>query len=1181
MANTSPTFTVGYGKLSTDFGGKEDKGCSLAIQSDGKLLIGGRSDNGSNYDFALARYGADGSLDTSFSCDGKLTTAFGAGDDSGSSVAIQADGKILVAGYSYNGSTSDFALARYNADGSLDTTFSGDGKLTTALGSGSSVAIQADGKILVSGSSSNGSNADFALVRYNPDGSLDTSFDGDGKLTTDISSGDEFASDVAVQADGKMLIAGSRFNGTDYDIALIRYNTDGTLDVGFDADGKVTTVLGSSYDIGSGVVVQTDGKILVAGSSYNGSNYDFALVRYNADGSLDTSFSDDGKLTTAIGPSDDSGRGIALQADGKILVAGESWVEGNNYDFTLARYNSDGSIDSTFGVDGIATTNIRSAGASDYACSVSVLADGKILVVGTSDVGFGADFALARFNADGSIDTSFGATYSLGGTVAFTEDGPSVVLDSNINIGDAELDSLNGGAGNYAGAFVTLARHGGASTADAFGFTAAGANFNVSGSSLLSGGQVFGTYGQSGGTLSILFTSSGTAATNALVDNVLEHITYSNASSAPPASVQIDWTMGDGNSGSQGTGGPLSVTGSTTVNIAAVNDANTAPDFSTLPPGIVTTPIGSSRDDAHGIALQTDGKILVVGRSYNGSDYDFAIVRYNADGSLDNSFSSDGKLTTEIGSSNDYANSVTVQADGKILVAGQSYSGSSGSGLVLAGFGGNTPNWDMALVRYNADGSLDGTFSGDGKLATTFGGNSDFGRSVAVQTDGKILVAGSTGSSDGNFALVRYAVDGSFDTGFGAGGGVVTDIGTGSIDDGNSLVVQADGKILVAGSSASGGNDDFALVRYNANGSLDTSFSGDGKLLTAIGSGSDLGVSLALQSDGRILVAGRSNNGSDDDFAVVRYNADGSLDTSFGGDGTVTTAVGGGNDLASSLALQMDGKILAAGSSWNGSAYDVALVRYNTDGSLDSGFSGDGILTTAVSVADDYGYSIVVQADGKIVVAGQSYKTSSPYSDSDFAVIRYNSDGSLDSSFEASPTAGTVPCYTEGGVPVVLDSSLALNDRELDALNAGAGDYAGASVTVGRHGGGNVDDEFGFAASGSGFSVLGNELQSGGQTFGTYSQAGGVATVIFSSDSTTATRALVLDVLEHLTYANAGCSPPASVQIDWTFSDGNTGAQGSGGALAVIGSTTVSITNVNDAPTGTVGVDGTAPKAKH
>ena len=327
--NSAPTFAPGDGIVTTETGTRSTIGESVTLQADGKILVAGSSGEGGGiWKFALVRYNTDGSLDTSFSGDGKLTTATGTGEDNGNSVTVQADGKILVAGDSYNGSTLDFALVRYNTDGSLDTSFSGDGILTTAIGTGhdngNSVTVQADGKILVAGDSDTGTNSDFALVRYNTDGSLDNSFSGDGKLTTAIGTGQDYGNSITVQADGRILVAGYSYNGPNFDFALVRYNTDGSLDTSFSGDGILTTAIGTGQDYGRSVTVQADGKILVAGASFNGTSSDFALVRYNSDGSLDTSFSGDGKLTTDIYSNEENGYSVTVQADGKILVAGAS-----------------------------------------------------------------------------------------------------------------------------------------------------------------------------------------------------------------------------------------------------------------------------------------------------------------------------------------------------------------------------------------------------------------------------------------------------------------------------------------------------------------------------------------------------------------------------------------------------------------------------------------------------------------------------------------------------------------------------------------------------------------------------------------------------------------------------------------------------------------------------------------
>ncbi len=398
------TTFYGNGIEITAIGSGHDSGYSVIQQrADDKLVVAGSSNNGSDYDFAVVRYNSKGVLDATFDGDGRLTTAIGPGDDVGTSVIQQTDGKLVIAGYSYNGSNYDFALVRYNSDGSLDTTFSGDGKLTTAIGSGddfgAEVIQQVDGKLVVAGSSHNGSDDDFALVRYNSDGSLDTTFSGDGKLTTAIGSGYDSGGSVIQQADGKLVVAGRSYSGINYnyDFALVRYNSEGSLDTTFSGDGRLTTAIGSGDDLGASIIQQSDGKLVVAGSSSINYNDDFALVRYNSDGSLDATFSGDGKLTTAVGSASDVGMSVIQQADGKLVVAGYSNNNINN-DFALVRYSSDGSLDTTFSGDGKQATAVGSAG--DIGYSVIQQADGNLVVAGYSNNGSDNDFALVRYTTD-------------------------------------------------------------------------------------------------------------------------------------------------------------------------------------------------------------------------------------------------------------------------------------------------------------------------------------------------------------------------------------------------------------------------------------------------------------------------------------------------------------------------------------------------------------------------------------------------------------------------------------------------------------------------------------------------------------------------------------------------------------------------------------------------------------
>ncbi|MFB8794739.1 MAG: Ig-like domain-containing protein [Microcoleus sp.] len=395
------------GKVITPIGSGNDEGRGIAIDSSGKIVVAGYADNGGNFDFALTRYNTDGTLDTSFGTGGKVTTAIGPGNDQVNAMRIDSSGKIVVAGYAHNGSNNDFALARYNTDGTLDTTFDTDGKVTTAIGSsdefGNAMTIDSSGKILVSGFTNNSGNFDFALARYNTDGSLDTTFDTDGKVTTAIGSFNEFGNAITIDSSGKILVAGPTHNGSNFDFGLARYNTNGSLDITFDTDGKLTTAIGPGNDEGDIITTDSSGKIVVAGYANNGSNDDFALARYNSDGSLDSTFDTDGKVTTAIGSSNDRGRALTIDSSGKIMVAGYA-NNGSNDDFGLARYNSDGSLDTTFDTDGKVTTAIGSS--NDIISAISLDSSGKIVVAGFANNGSNNDFALARYGSPDIVVTT-------------------------------------------------------------------------------------------------------------------------------------------------------------------------------------------------------------------------------------------------------------------------------------------------------------------------------------------------------------------------------------------------------------------------------------------------------------------------------------------------------------------------------------------------------------------------------------------------------------------------------------------------------------------------------------------------------------------------------------------------------------------------------------------------------
>jgi len=775
------------------------------------------------------------------------------------------------------------AESAHAAAGDLDRSFGLDGRVLTNIGDrnssgGRALALQPDGKVVVAGSAYNGTNDDIAVVRYNADGSLDTSFADDGKQVTEVGTSFDRGNAVALQSDGKIVVAGdsviglfSARVGFVRDIAVVRYNPDGSLDTSFGGDPTVTTDAGADYDSAVAVAVQGDGRIVVAGRvGIYVEDDQFVLLRYNPDGSLDSTFGAGGKVLTPGTPYD-----LVLQADGKIVVSGS--LPGDSDDMTLRRFNPDGSIDSTFGGSGTVTT-ILIAGCSEPARAVTVQSDGKIVVAGNvyrrgvPDI---IDFAVVRYNPDGSRDTSFGA-------------GGSVITDLGNDSEDAALAVAVQADGKIVAA--------GLSGPDRYHEDFAVVRYNPDGS--------------------------------------------------------LDPTFGTD--------------------------------------GKIITPLGADYDEAHGVAIQADGKIVAAGMSgdddgilpssLEGADSSFAVVRYNPDGSLDATFDAGGQTLTRLGGTTDWITALAVQGDGKI---------------VAAGFDA-VVNSDFVVARYDADGTPDGSFDNDGKtVVATEAANFDFLDPVAVkvQSDGKIVAAKAGG---GGIVAVRLEADGAPDASFGVDGRATVPIGSTIASTANaSMALQADGKIVVSGDSA--------LVRFNADGTPDSSFDGDGTKI--VGDTVWSVKAVEVQTDGKIVIAG-------DGIRVARFNPDGSPDTGFGDNGAVSTSLGPDGGSARAVAVQNDGKVVVAGHVVKDARYsntsadddhDFIVIRYNPDGSLDTGFGTNGIVTTSFGDGRDVAYSLALQNNGKIVVAGETYiGENGAYGyahDSDFAVARYNPDGSPDSSF--------------------------------------------------------------------------------------------------------------------------------------------------------------------------------------
>ncbi len=307
-------------------------------------------------------------------------------------------------------------------------------------------------------------------------------------------------------------------------------------------------------------------------------------------------------------------------------------------------------------------------------------------------------------------------------------------------------------------------------------------------------------------------------------------------------------------------------------------------------------------------------------------------------------------------------------------------------------------------------GGLDPTFGSGGQVLTPFSNYYDQANAVTTQSDGKVVIAGYSDPSGSRFAydflVARYNADGSVDTSFGTGGRTVTDFNR-SADEPSAVALQPQtsgpSKILVAGMVRNNGNDNFGLARYNANGTLDTTFGRKGKVETDLGSSGDWPSSMVVDSAGRIIVAGM---GPGSDAALVRYTANGALDTTFGSGGKLVNIIRLASGYhASSVALQGDGKIVLAGTTLDpATSWEFVLARFNTNGTADTTFGSGGVVITHPGYNDSFG-GAAIQGDGKIVVSGSE---ASGYFPSALYLLRYNTDGTLDPGFGTGGIA-TIP----------------------------------------------------------------------------------------------------------------------------------------------------------------------------
>ena len=743
-----------------------------------------------------------GTLDPSFAGNGVAYTDFGSTTNINSDICqqmlLENDGSFFLV-FEMNEQTM---VTHRLADGALDKTYGNNGYSKSVPMRHPSAVLQPDGKIIVGGYTMINNSNDFALARFNTDGSLDNSFSWDGLVTLDFSSTGDYLNDIALQPDGKIIAVGRSDSQSGNLSSIARFNRDGTLDNSFLNGGKSLSTVPSVFDA---VTVQADGKIVVAGDAYG----QIMVTRLLPDGSLDNTFSADGITTVSSGVFS-SPRTLAIDPGGKILVGGLVAQAGFT-NFLIARLRADGETDMSFSGDGRQETDF---GADESVQALALQPDGKILAVGSSDSGSEVDFAMARYNPDGSLDYSF------------SSDGIDVAAVGN------EAD---------------------------FAFAVAiqpGNKILIAGWSMVGNG-----------------------------------VDYSVLRLLPDGSVDLSFAKR----------GKL----------------------------LDYKPSGYSQFKA--TAVQKDGKIIAVGFANTGHNMQFAVARYNVDGSLDRGFADNGMRTINFGLATSLAYDVAIQPDGAIVVAG------------CAG-GGN--NYYIALARLNYDGSPDSSFNGNGRLLLD---QNSIGLSIGqyarmtLQSDDKIVIAANIESppSTGAIVLVRCSSTGVLDPSFGNGGKVITNLGSSS-DRVWDVLFQPDGKLVALGAFDYYDQSRVAVLRYNTNGTLDPSFGNGGLVITGVSGRRDAVFAGALQKDGKILAAGNLTTNAGNDLLVLRYNSNGSLDTSFAHTGKLVFDMGSTSEVLQALALQEDAKIIAAGYMHDGSGNSPALARFNPDGTFDTSFSSDG-----------------------------------------------------------------------------------------------------------------------------------------------------------------------------------------------------------------------------------------------
>lgn len=699
------------------------------------------------------------------------------------------------------------------------------------------------------------------------------------------------------------------------------------FDPTFGQAGQSLVDFGHVNDVIYDFVVMPDKTIIALGQAYNGSNMDMTLAKFSANGQLDPTFGNHGKLVT--NELTFPGK-LLVQPDGKILVGG-SIIVGSSTDFAVFRFLPNGAPDSSFVITGVSSHNFF--GGYDYLLDMILLPDGKILCAGSANQSGEEKMALMLLNSNGFLDFGFGNF------------GTQVI---DLASGSEQIQAITPYDNDH---FIAVGRS-----------KNNGSNYDFAVCKFTFGGSLDSTFGVNGSRILPIGTGD---------DQASQVLVFPDHRIIAAGKTGVSINFND---------------------IAMVGLDSTGqllPDFGTNGKVISTLSAGN---DVPNSLIYLDDQHFLVAAIVNmlptiSSNTDFALLQYRTDGQLDSTFGANGMILTEFWGLKDEAYAVFLTSDNLIYLGGSATN--------------PTENKNFALARYDLDGQLDISFGQNGKVDTDIGQSSDNAYAMALLPDESILLSGRDSWETGNstrFALTKLHTDGKIDSIFGQYGMATIGEPSKNCFSFGLAVEPVSGKIVQAGSAGVGLTRDFMIARFLGNGTVDSTFNGTGKLVAPLSPGDDQAQTVHLTADGKIIAVGFAVINNNYQLAVIRVQSDGTLDPAFGIGGKVFFAPGNLWTVGNTSVLLPNGNILVGGETSfpNGSNTSVLLAMFKPNGELDTGFGQGGFIRHTLGIYRNEARKLLrVIGDNSIVVVGRT----SLSSDSDVFVMRLLADGQIDSTF--------------------------------------------------------------------------------------------------------------------------------------------------------------------------------------